>query len=326
MTGMKSFLLRLAALLMGFAVTANAHIGVQYQMQLGNPTDAKPDDRDHQHYLIQRTVFAEDYDDQNGEPNWVSWDLTAEDIGPAKRTPTFHADSELPASFHHIKSADYKQSGFDRGHMCPSADRSDDATDNAEVFAMSNIIPQSKDNNEGVWEKLERDCRTWAEQGNELLIICGPAGFNGTHLNGYDPVMVPSHTWKIIVEVPNGQGPVLSRISTSTRVIAVDIPNTDGVRDDPWTKYLVSVNQLETLTGYHFFTALSPDVSAVLKAKIDGQPTPAISFAKAIAASPQRPTPQQMPSGITIALAIVFILLVLCAWLLIVFLRSTAKK
>ena len=63
-----------------------------------------------------------DYDDDHGEPNWVSWDLTAEDIGPAKRSPTFHGDSQLPGSFHEIKSADYKQSGFDRGHMCPSAD------------------------------------------------------------------------------------------------------------------------------------------------------------------------------------------------------------
>lgn len=191
---------------------------------------------------------------------------------------------------------------------------------------MSNIIPQSKDNNEGVWEKLERDCRSWAEQGNELLIICGPAGFNGTHLNGYDPVMVPSHTWKIIVEVPNGQGPVLSRISTATRVIAVDIPNTDGVREDPWTKYLVSVNQLEALTGYHFFTALSPDVSAVLKAKIDGQPTPAITLASASTTAPQPTNPSLLPLWIPVAIAVLIILLVLCVGILVIFFKTSRKK
>lgn len=213
-----------------------AKIGVEYQMQLGNPTDAKPDRSNHEHYLIQRSVFAMDYDDREGEPNWVAWDLTAEDLGSAKRTPTFHPDSELPASFHHITSADYKGSGFDRGHMCPSADRTDNAQDNEMVFAMSNIIPQAPDNNEGVWEKLEADCRDWARQGNELLIICGPAGFAGQHINQSGSVLIPAHTWKIVVMVPNSPGPVLSRISASTRVIAVDIPNIVGIRHDPWQK------------------------------------------------------------------------------------------
>jgi endonuclease G len=139
-------------LFIGMTLTCQAKIGVEYQMQLGNPTDAKLDNSNHEHYLIQRSVLAEDYDDERGEPNWVAWDLTADDIGPAKRTPTFHPDPELPASFHHITSAEYRQSGFDRGHMCDSKDRTDNAQDNEMVFAMSNIIPQTKDNNEGVWE------------------------------------------------------------------------------------------------------------------------------------------------------------------------------
>ncbi len=246
-------------------------IGVQYQMQLGNPSDAKAEANNHKHFLVQRSVFALDYDDDEGEPNWVSWDLTADDIASAKRTSRFKSDAELPTEFHHIKSADYKDSGFDRGHMCPSADRTDNSTDNESVFVMSNIIPQSKDNNEGVWEKLESDCRTMAENGNELLIISGPSAFNGNRLpNG--PVMIPSHTWKIVVEVPNGPGSALSRITIATRVFAVDIPNVDGIRRDPWKKYLVSVNQLEAETGLKFFTALPKEVATILKRKVDGQP------------------------------------------------------
>jgi endonuclease G len=239
-------------------------------MQLGNPADAKSDRSNHEHYLIQRSVLAEDYDDDRGEPNWVAWDLTADDMGPAKRTPAFHPDSELPASFHHITSAEYKQSGFDRGHMCPSADRTDNAQDNELVFAMSNIIPQSKDNNEGVWEHLESYCREQAQSGNELLIVSGPAGFNGDRIPK-GPVLLPSHTWKVIVEVPNGSGSVLSRITTKTRVIAVDIPNIEGIRDNPLNQYAVSVNQIEAMTGYHFFTALNPNLAAVLKTKVDTQ-------------------------------------------------------
>ena len=299
-------------------------------MQLGDPTDAKPDRSNHQHYLIQRSVLAEDYDDAHGEPNWVSWDLTAEDLGPAKRSPAFHPDNELPTSFHHITSADYKQSGFDRGHMCPSADRTDNSADNDLVFAMSNIIPQTPDNNQGVWEHLEADCREMAKAGNELLIICGPAGFTGDHIpNG--PVLIPSHTWKIVVAVPNSPGSMLSRITPATRVIAVDIPNVTGVRHDSWSKYLVSVNQIEALTGYHFFTALSPEVAAVLKAKIDGQATPAMTSAptkpvKALPPPGYPPTPASPPNWVPIALCVVVFLLILCIIVLVLFFRTRPKR
>jgi endonuclease G len=311
----------LAAGLLGLALTCHAKIGVEYQMLLGDPSKATSNSDNHEHYLIQRTVFAEDYDDRNGEPNWVSWDLTSDDIGPAKRTPAFHADAELPANFHRVTSADYIRSGFDRGHMCPSADRTDNSTDNDLVFAMSNIIPQTKDNNEGVWEHLETDCRTLAQEGNELLIICGPASFSGQHINQNGP-MIPSHTWKIIVEVPNGPGSVLSRINSSTRVIAVDIPNTSGVRNDPWTKYLVSVNDLEALTGYHFFTALAPDVAKILKAKVDGQRVSSFTLS---ATSHSTASSQQL-NPVSIALGVVIFLLVLCVIVLVLFFGAKPRR
>jgi len=294
-------------------------------MQLGDPSDAKPDTNNHEHYLIQRQVFALDYDDKNGEPNWVSWDLTADDMGPAKRSPAFHPDNELPATFHHITSADYKGSGFDRGHMCPSADRTDNAQDNEAVFTMANIIPQTPDNNQGVWERLEAECRDLARQGNELLIISGPASFTGQHINQSGPVMVPAHTWKIVVVVPNGDGPVLNRINPTTRVIAVDIPNIAGVRHDSWTKYLVSVNQIEQLTGLRFFTALAPDLAAVLKAKVDGHASETVVYAKA-ASQPNSTAGTQQTLLIPLAIVVLIILLVLCVGILIVFFKTRPNR
>lgn len=314
------------------AISAQAKIGVGYQMQLGNPSNAKADSNDHEHYLIQRSVFALDYDDHEGEPNWVSWDLTAEDIGSAKRSPAFHADTELPASFNPITSSDYRQSGFDRGHMCPSADRTDNAQDNDAVFTMANIIPQTPDNNQGVWEHLEAYCRDLAKQGNELLIISGPVGFKGEHLAHGKP-LIPAHTWKIVVVVSNGSGSVLSRITPSTRVIAVDIPNIQGVRSDPWNKYVVPVNQLEALTSYHFFTALAPDLAAVLKAKIDGQAVPtsivALNASEPVKALPPpgySPPPKQQPLWIPVTLAVLTLVLVLCIGMLIVFFKTRPKN
>lgn len=263
------------------ALGIQARIGVEFQMPLGNPSGATANSNNHEHYLSQRRVLAMDYDDHEGEPNWVSWDLTAEDIGHVKRSP-FHTDAELPATFRHVKDGDYVHSGFDQGHLCPSPDRTANAADNAEVFTMANIIPQMGDNNQGVWEKLESYCRELAKSGNELLIICGPAVFPGVRVNGTGPVFVPERTWKIVVVVPGGAGPVLSRINASTRVIAVDIPNVTGIRHDPWQNYLVSVNLLEKLTGYQFFTALKPDLAALLKSKVDGQATPVVAVAEPV--------------------------------------------
>ena len=77
--------------------------------------------------------------------------------------------------------------------------------------------------------------------------------------------------------VTNGDDVALNRITTSTRVIAVNIPNISGIRSDPWTNYLVSVNQLQTNTGFSFFTALPSYVASVLRAKVDGQPMPVIA-------------------------------------------------
>jgi endonuclease G len=183
----------------------------------------------------------------------------------------------LPPDFYWVKPTDYSGSGFDRGHMCPSADRTDNTTDNDLVFYMSNIIPQTPDNNQGVWANLETYCRTLAQAGNELLITCGPSGFDGSRINAAGLVYIPSNIWKIVVVVPSGGGTAVDRINNSMRVIAVSIPNIAGIRSAPWTNYLTSVNQIETDTGFTFFTALPTNAASVLRSKVDGAPADRIT-------------------------------------------------
>ena len=150
-------------------------------MQLGDPSGATADPTNHAHYLINRAQYALDYNDQNGEPNWVSWDLTSADIGSSGRG-TFQQDTTLPAGFYQVQTTDYSGSGYDRGHMCPSADRTITVADNEQLFYMSNMIPQAPDNNQGVWANFEEYCRDQATAGNELLITSGPSLFGGTRI------------------------------------------------------------------------------------------------------------------------------------------------
>ncbi|HEX7631936.1 MAG TPA: DNA/RNA non-specific endonuclease, partial [Lacunisphaera sp.] len=155
---MKTSRLVLFALLALFAALgARATINVALQMQLGNPSGATSDTTNHAHYLIQRDQFAMDYNDTTHEPNWVSWDLTSDDVGGSGRS-NFIVDTNLPGGFYQVLTTDYSGSGYDRGHMCPSADRTVTTTDNQAVFVMSNMIPQAPDNNQGVWASFENYC------------------------------------------------------------------------------------------------------------------------------------------------------------------------
>jgi DNA/RNA endonuclease G (NUC1) len=250
---------------------AHATIDAALQMQLGNPSGAIADTNNHSHFLIQRTVEALDYNDTYGEPNWASWDLTAGDVGNSGRSTKFFQDTNLPPNFHEVGPNDYSGSAYDRGHMCPSDDRTDTTNDNNLVFLMSNMVPQNGDVNSGVWGDLEGYCRFLAQTNNdELLITCGPGGFTGSRINTNGYVWIPQYCWKIIVVVPPGSGTALSRITNATRVIAVEIPNTNVV-NTVWQNFVTSVNQIQLDTGYTFFTALPTNVAAALRSKVDGQ-------------------------------------------------------
>ncbi len=270
-----SFARKLFPILVGtsalfFAVLqVRANIGTSLQMQLGDPSGATADPTNHDHYLIQRTVEALDYSDNLGEPNWASWDLTASDVGSSGRGD-FHTDTNLPSGFYEVTTDDYTNSGYDRGHMCPSDDRTDTQADNDLVFFMSNIVPQQDDLNTGPWEALETYCRTLASPGNELLITCGPSTFDGSRIQPSGKVSIPGYTWKIVVVVPGGSGSAISRITSTTRVVTVKMPNLPGIHSVNWTNYITCVNRVQADTGYTFFTALSSSIASALRTQVDG--------------------------------------------------------
>jgi len=254
-----------------------ATIDTALQIQLGNPSGAIVDSGNHNNYLLQRTVDAVDFSDVHGVPNWVSWDLTSPDIGTAGRSSSFYQDTLLPTTFNRLTTGDYTNSGFDRGHMCPSYDRTDTSANNKLVFYMSNIIPQTADNNQGIWQDFEDYCQDQAIAGNELLITSGPCLYTGSQIQPSGEASIPGYTWKIAVIVPPGSGTAISRITTSTRVISLKVPNISGIYSVPWSTYVTSANQLQTDTGYTFFSALSSTTAAVLRAKVDGATATAVS-------------------------------------------------
>ena len=242
---------------------------------MGNPSNAIVDINQPANYLLEKPQYALSYHRDKGRANWVSWHLDSSWMGSAARQDDFRSDTTLPAGWYRVSGTDYSGSGFDRGHHCPSADRTSTVNDNSATFLMTNMMPQAPDNNQGPWADLEDYSRTLVNAGNELHIIMGGAGQGGTGSNGGvtmtiagGHVQVPAQTWKVILVQPQGTNDV-ARVTTSTRVIAVVMPNAQGIRTNPWEQYRVSVDEVEQLTGYDFFSNVPASIQAVIESSVD---------------------------------------------------------
>jgi endonuclease G len=229
---------------------------------LGNPSNAG---RSANNYLIQRPQMATSYNATNGGPNWVAWHLEKSDLGKVKRGD-FAPDPLLPDDWQ-IRPTDYRGSGYDRGHVCPSGHRTRTKTDNAATFVMSNMLPQAAALNQQVWKDLEEYERDLTKS-NELYVIAGGNGSAGRIAGGR--VNVPATCWKIIVVLPRGDND-LRRIDADTRVIAVSMPNREReeIADSRWSQWITTVAQLEKTTGYDFLSALPDSIERALEQKTD---------------------------------------------------------
>ena len=244
---------------------------------LGNPSDATTDTDDEDNFLMVKPQFVLSFNNSKGGANWVAWHLQASDIGNVKRGK-FHVDTSLPDGFNRITTGDYTGSGFDRGHLCNSKDRTKNRKNNDATFNMTNILPQSADNNQGPWVKLEDFGRTLAGQGKELYIYAGAFGKGGTGKNGFKntiaggEVNVPKTFWKVMVVIPKGNND-LSRIDEDTRAIAVCMPNKQGIRNVPWQKFVTTIRNIEAATGYDLLSTLSTDIQGAIETRKDSAGT-----------------------------------------------------
>jgi endonuclease G, mitochondrial len=242
-------------------------------LTMGNPSMAVTDEAYFNNYLLEKEEYVMSYSRDKGTSNWVSWHLDEAWMGSASRQNDFRADSSLPASWYQVGATDYQYSGFDRGHLCPSADRTLSVDDNSNTFFMTNMMPQAPSNNRYAWANLENYCRSMLDGGYEIYIIAGGYGIGGDGANGYaeyladGKIQVPSNTWKVIMIIPDGDNDV-DRVTTSTRVIAVDMPNSNSVTSD-WTQYITSVDQIEAATGYDFFDLVPDAIEDVIEANVD---------------------------------------------------------
>jgi endonuclease G len=229
----------------------------------GYPKDADAKDD----YIIERKQYVISYNPKLNVPNWVAWQLNAKWYGDTPRkSGKFITDTTLPAGFERIVHDDYTRSGYDRGHVVRSEERTANEEDNRSTFLMTNVFPQTPTLNQQTWLSLEYECeRLCKAEGKELFVLAGgiypkqPQRLNGK-------VAVPDSCWKIVIVLEKGQTP--KEINRSTTVIAVMMNN--GKYDksnNVWTKHTTTIDAIEQSTGYDVLRDLPDALEEYLEKK-----------------------------------------------------------
>ena len=241
---------------------------------LGNPSGATADPANATNYLLVRPQFTSGYNATRGIPVWSSWHVSRGDLGRSPRQNDFRPDPALPRQFFQVTPQSYSGSGFDKGHNCPSGDRTATLDDNSATFLMSNMVPQAPQNNQQTWAHLEEYTRAQVQRGLEAYVLMGSYGRGGTGKNGFAQtldqgrVTVPARIWKVVVTLPEGTDDLQRIAAGQARIVAIDTPNDNSARPD-WRQYLTSVDKIEAASGLDLLSALPPATQAQLQKVVD---------------------------------------------------------
>lgn len=193
------------------------------------------------------TGFKVSFNPLHHLPNYVVWELTGDEAnGTEPRDSKFKADKDVYGS---PTLEDYRNSGFDRGHMAPAGDMKWSAQAMSDSHYLTNMCPQTRQLNGGRWSTLEQKCRQWAVRDSALIIITGPILSDElTRTIGPNGVSVPERFFKVIY----------APFANPPRAIAFIMPNAEHI--DGLESLTVSVDQVEAVTGFDFFACLPDDI------------------------------------------------------------------
>jgi len=209
--------------------------------------------------IVPHAYYTLSYHEAFEQAEWVAYELKREELSNLEyERPYFVEDREVPSG-----SADwrnYKNSGYDRGHLCPAGDRRFSSEAYLETFLTSNISPMNHEFNSGIWNDLEKQVRRWAKIKNGVFVVTGGILSEGLPAIGEEGVAVPDQFFKIVANVENGKW----------QAIAFLIPNAPS--NVSYRNFLVSIDAIENKTGIDFFPNLEDQTESHLEAKIQMGP------------------------------------------------------
>lgn len=201
--------------------------------------------------IITHDFYTLSYAEQFEQAEWVAYELKPNNMNRHFKRPFFTEDELVKT-----RSADwrnYKKSGFDKGHLCPAADMMFSEKAYNDTFLTSNIAPQTHAFNSGIWNNLEQKVRYWAQKYNGIYVVTGPVLSTNLRRIGKENVAVPDFFYKVL----------LKKSKTETKMIAFLLPSCDS--QQPLYQFVVTVDEVEQLTGINFFPALPDNLENTLE-------------------------------------------------------------
>lgn len=229
-------------LLFGFCL----FVGFQSQ-QLDNPKSYEIPAYSKQDMLICHAGYCLSYDENYKLAKWVAYELTLEETqGTYSRKNKFMPDPLLTKNSAAL--SDYRNSGYDRGHLAPAADMKWSEQAMQESFYLSNMCPQDKSFNRGIWKKLEEQVRDWAIQYKKVYIATGPILEEGLPTIGTNKIPIPNYFYKVILEYS----------PSDVKAIGFLIPNKGS--QSALSTFSVSIDRVEQVSHIDFFSKLPDDI------------------------------------------------------------------
>ncbi|WP_431136278.1 DNA/RNA non-specific endonuclease [Psychroserpens mesophilus] len=202
----------------------------------------------HEHYSLS-------YSEPHEQAQWVAYELKKSHLSNTNfKRPYFEIDEAVKTGAAHWRN--YKKSGYDKGHLCPAGDRRFSKQAHDETFLTSNISPQNHEFNSGIWNTLEQKVRYWAEKYDGVFVVTGGVLKGNMNTIGDEDVSVPNQFYKVLIDVN----------TSDIKMIAFLMPHQDS--NQPLYKFVVSVDEVEELTGIDFFAQLDDSIENKLEASI----------------------------------------------------------
>ena len=203
--------------------------------------------------IVHHKNYSLSYNETHEQAEWVAYELKKSHLSSTNfKRPYFEIDKAVKSGAAHWRN--YKQSGYDRGHLCPAGDRRFSKEAHDETFLTSNISPQEHQFNAGIWNTLEQKVRYWARKYDGVFVVTGGVLKGNMKTIGDEDVSVPNQFYKVLIDYNSG----------STKMIAFLMPHKDS--NQPLYKFVVSVDEIEELTGIDFFSELDNSIENKLEA------------------------------------------------------------
>ncbi|MEO0334136.1 MAG: DNA/RNA non-specific endonuclease [Bacteroidota bacterium] len=206
----------------------------------------------HNGFVVQHQHYTLSYVEEHEQAEWVAYELTEAEVrsNVADRSDDFREDSFVITGSASLD--DYRRSGYDRGHLAPAGDMGFSQEAMSESFFMSNMSPQDRAFNRGVWKDLEEDVRDWAVANGSLYVVTGPVFGSDPKKIGENGVSVPDYYYKVLLDYQEPE----------VKAIGFLLPNEDASK--PPRAFIESINNIEAYTGVDFFPELPDELEEEL--------------------------------------------------------------